>query len=200
MLTSAEASLIMCDMQGIAFTKLEERGGIPPTLFIMNSESSINLDYLYNKYPTVIDVVYSGNDLTHLTVITFRYKDEFDDAAILEICREITFRFKPDAMGFISQCLYKPTTVGEDILNVGSKGLRYDPEAIRVIHNCFFIKGEKNKGYVMSTPYILKDSSAEKSLDSFMFEDKKKYTVCSFEKPWDKASDVLKTQIENNYL
>jgi len=204
MLDHSEVSLIMCDMQNAFISTIEEEGQSFPTLIIMNRESSIHVDDLLNNYNCILSIEYSPQIYdTYITRITLHNQSTKDDAAILQLIKEITFRHSPDSIGYIAQCLYKPMNK-EEFKYSTTDSLNLDPDTIRILHNCFFVKGDK-KGYLMITPYLKIENKEKKTLPLFVFDDDDSSesincTVTTFEKPWEIATQNLQTRIPNPYL
>lgn len=202
MLDTSQVSLIMTDMQEHLIGKLEEEGFIFPSLIVMNKESMINLQDFLGRYPCVVDVVYLNRSYkayisqeVYVTRVTFRNLNNEDDEAIQQAIKEITFRHQPDAIGYFAQCLYKPMKKKE-YENLTTDEMNMDPETIRIFHNCFYVKGGEEKGYILITPYVLKDRQ-EKDFD---LDGSSRYIVTTFDKTWEIPSSALKARIENPYL
>jgi hypothetical protein len=136
----------------------------------------------------------------YVTRITLRNLDKKDDDTIEEIAKEISFRHSPDSIGYIAQCLYKPMKASEakkttdDMMNL-------DPDTIRVLHNCFFVREDRVTGYLMVTPYIKTDSSKEADVPVFDLGESvsETYHVMTTEKPWVVSTKKLQTKISNPY-
>jgi hypothetical protein len=197
MINSSQASLIMSDMQGLLIKKLETDGYIFPSLILMSDRASIHIgDFMY-KYPCILNVEYSDCvQGAYVTRVTFRNRDEKDDEAIQKGIKEISSIYQPDAIGYFAQCLYKPMDM-KDYINLTTDSLNRDPETIRVFHNCFFVKGGSEKGFLMITPYKLSENKKE---EMFNLDDATKFTTTEVHKGWEVPTSALETRIPNPYL
>jgi hypothetical protein len=197
MVNSSQASLIMSDMQGLLIKKLETDGYIFPSLIVMSSDAPVRIDDLVYKYPCILNVEYSDNvQGAYVTRVTFRNRDEKDDEAIQKAIKEISFIHQPDAIGYFAQCLYKTMDM-KDYINLTTDLLNKDPEAIRVFHNCFFVKNDGEKGFLMITPYMLSENKKE---EMFNLDDAIKFTTTEVHKGWEVPTSALETRIPNPYL
>lgn len=202
MLSTAEVSVIMCDMQGVSIETIEEDGSVFPSLIIMNVEHPIKVDDLPNRYNNILTIEYSPKLYgAYVTRITLRNFNEKEDAAIEEIAKEICFRHSPDSIGYVAQCLYKPMKLSEakkttdDMMNL-------DPDVIRVLHNCFFIREDLVTGYLMVTPYLKTQSTkvSEEPVFDFGESTSEESHVMTIEKPWEVSTKKLATKISNPYV
>lgn len=210
MLTTALASLVMTEMQNVLIEKLEQKGYTYPSVVIMDSTRDINADYLLRNFKCVVSVWYSNIQGVNVVSITTRNQDERDDEEIQRLIKEVTHKYQPEGLGYFAQCLYKPMTKKElDALTTDS--MNKDPEAIRVLHNCFYTKRDKENGYILITPYVLKDNVIPDTKDqedvfSFGEDDDesadscKKVKLIPFHTGWEVTSYVNKARIENPYL
>jgi hypothetical protein len=204
MLSESSVGIIMAGMQEILTSKLEKEGYIYPSLVLMRQGSYVDVQDLRSKYPCLLAAERSiGINDIFITTITLRNRDEDDDQAIIEFIREVTFKHKPEAVGYIAQCLYKPMKKEEsDILTTNQ--MNSDPDAIRVIHNCFFVKGGSPKGYLMVTPYILNTVKKQEEEAMFLGADErlaeKEHVYTPMNKTWEEPSYALETRIKNPYV
>lgn len=196
MLNTASVSLIMADMQGMFIETLEEDGFSSPSLYLLNEESPIRIDSILSKYESILDVAYTEKQYgAYITRILFRNRDTNDDIALAAAIKEIAKLYQPDAIGYISQCLYK-TMSKEEYKDFTVDKLNLDPDTFRVLHNCFFIKGGAPSGYLMVTPYKIQKSTP----NDFDFEESNAHAVLVANKGWESASAYLETRIQNPYL
>jgi hypothetical protein len=187
----------MTDMQGYLISKIERDGAVFPTLILINEKSLICPDAIQSKYESIVGVEYSNNEYgVYVTLVTMRNRDKVDDEVIPRLAQDIAKSYSPDAIGYFAQCLYKPMNIKE-YENLTTDRMNKDPDAIRVFHNCFFVKGGDPKGYLMITPYRLSESKKE---EEFKLDDSPRYTVSCFGKSWQIPSDSVETRIENPYV
>jgi len=187
----------MTDMQGYHIEKLEREGFVFPTLVIMNEETPIRIDAIQSEYESIVDVEYSDNKYgSYVTLVTMRNRDEIDDEAIPRLAQDIAKKYNPDGIGYFAQCLYKPMN-REEYENLTTDIMNKDPDAIRIFHNCFFIKGGSEKGFLMITPYLLSESKKE---EEFSLDDSPRHTVSCYGKSWQEPTYAIETRIENPYL
>jgi hypothetical protein len=198
MLDTSTVSFIMTDMQTRLISKLEEESFVFPSLIVMDRETIINLQDFMGRYSCVVNVEYINHAYgAYITQVTFRNKNNEDDAAIHQAIKEIAFRHRPDAIGYFAQCLYKPMN-RKEYDQLTTDGMNMDPEAIRIFHNCFYIKDGEKEGHLLITPYLLKDQDKEK--EEFSFDDSNRFVVTTFDKAWETPTASLKARIENPYL
>lgn len=197
MLNETTISMVMSGIQEALVKKLEKDGYIYPHLIIMDEKKLVSLDDLRSKYPCIISIEnHASTEGISFTGVSMRNRDENDDEAIQELIKEITFRHQPDAVGYISQCLYKPMTINE-YKDLTTDKMNKDPDTIRVFHNCFFVKGGDRRGFIMITPYV---KDVDKEDDVFEPNAKPRMVVTQFRKSWESPSHVLETRIPNPYL
>lgn len=197
MLNETIVSITMSGIQELLVKRLERDGYVYPTLILMNENRHICLDDLLSKYPIILLVENSkSTEGIAFTCVSMRNRDEDDDAAIQELIREITFRHQPEAVGYFAQCLYKPMTRDENF-KLSTDQMNRDPDAIRVFHNCFFVRGGGRKGFIMVTPYMKNEARQD---DLFDPQAGPTNVVTQFKKSWEISSSILETRIPNPYL
>lgn len=204
MLSESCVGIIMAGMQEILTDRLEKEGYIYPSLVLMRQGGYVDVQDLRSKYPCLLAVEKAiGINEIFVTVITLRNRDEDDDQAIIEFIREVTFKNNPEAVGYIAQCLYKPMKKEESSI-LTTNQMNSDPDAIRVIHNCFFVKGGSPKGYLMVTPYILDTTKNQESEAMFLEASErtaeKELVYTPMKKAWEEPSYALETRIRNPYV
>lgn len=196
MLDTSKVSLIMADLQEHFIGKLEEESFVFPTLIVMDESSVINLQDFMGRYSCVVNIEYINHSYgAYISRVTLRNLNSEDDEAIRMAIKEVAFRHTPDAIGYIAQCLYKPMSKKE-FENLTIDSMNKDPEAIRIFHNCFYVKGGEESGHLLITPYILK----ERKKEEFSFDDSTRNVVTTYGKAWETPTPVLKARIENPYL
>jgi hypothetical protein len=196
MINTTAVSLIMADMQGIFIEAIQREGYSYPLLIVINEETSINISKLLSKYECILAIDYSDKQYdVFVTLVTFRNRDDKDDQAIIDATKEIALH-QPNAMGYISQCLYKSMSQ-EDNMKLTTERMNLESDTIRILHNCFFIKDGDPFGYRMITPYKVKDQKNHGKND-FVFEEPA-FSVLTFNKGWEPASPTLVTRIPNPY-
>ena len=200
MLSETFVSATMTAYQNILIEKLKCEGFIYPSLILMNENGHVNIRGLRDKYPCIlfVDESIDTSDLgTSYTIrLTLRNHDEADDESIVKLIREVTHKENPGAVGYFAQCLYKPMD-RKEYVTVTTNQMNLDPDTIRVFHNCFFVKGGSEKGYIMVTPYILKKPVKDEGEHFTLREES---GIVSFSKSWDVPSAVLETRIQNPYV
>lgn len=197
MLNETKVSIAMSGIQDLLVKRIEKDGYVYPTLILMNEKGHVSLEDLKSKYSCILFVENSvSTDAIAFTCVTMRNRDEIDDVAIQELIREITFKHQPEAIGYFSQCLYKPMT-REENENLSIDQMNRDPDAIRVLHNCFFVRGGDKKGFLMITPYM---KNEERQDDLFDPQAGPTNIVTQFKKSWESPSYALETRIPNPYL
>jgi hypothetical protein len=191
MLSTADVSLIMSDTQIDLIKKLERDIYFFPTLVIMHTEGMLSVEEFLNEYTCIVGTEYiAKNKYAYTTRVSLRITCAQEDLTVQELIRELVYLYQPDAIGYIAQCLYK----SEGYRSTSTEELNRDPETIRVIHNCFFVKGDKARGYLMATPYIIKEPKKK----VFDLEDKN-FIVSTFFRSWEIATKHYDTRIPNPY-
>lgn len=197
MVTEEQASLVMSNIQRHMIKKLEREHFVFPSLILMNSDRHVRIDDLTKDFSCILEVNYEDPIYdVYITYITMRNRDEEDDKEILHFIEEVTRKHQADATGYFAQCLYKPM-VKKEYEDLTTTSMNLDPDAIRVFHNCFFVKGGDEKGYLMVTPYTLKESSG---VEDFQVTEYAPKIATVFNKGWEAPSLTLETRITNPYL
>ena len=199
MITDSTASIIMSSIQERLKDKLERESYIFPSLILMNEESHIRIDDLMGSFPCLLNAEYLAFNNINVTVVAMRNRDESDDQNILDFIQEVTLRYAADATGYIAQVLYKPSMKKEEYDTITIDEMNKDPDTFRVLHNCFFVKSGSEKGFLMITPYVIKESSSS-SEEDFVLEDSPQNSVITCGKEWQSPEFGLETRIENPYL
>lgn len=197
MITEKQASLVMSKIQGYLIKKLEREHFIFPSLILMDRDHHVRVEDLKGDFQCILEVNYEDPvSEIYVTRITMRNRNEEDDGEILRFIEEVTRKHQAEATGYFAQCLYKPM-VRQEYDSLTTTSMNMDPDAIRVLHNCFFIKGGNEKGYLMITPYTLKDS---KEVMEFQVTEYAPKVATVFSKGWESPSFTLETRINNPYL
>jgi len=192
------ASMIMSSIQDTKVKDIECLGYFYPTLVIINEKSLVLVDDLRVRYPNILEVSYQSTNNISFTLLTLKNEDEKDDGFSKALREEISFRHRPDAFGYLTRCWYKSIPKRKYKANKKAS-IKDDPEAINVIHNCFYTKEGDPKGYLMVTPYLVKEAHQKKP-NFYLGDDTVEYTTLLFYKYWEVSSDTLWPKITNPYL
>lgn len=156
-----------------------------PSLLLLNNGSPIYLPDYQKEIIVSIETDDNPRFNIYKTIISLRISNDKDEAAVQVIANEIAERYKPDAIAFIMQCLYKPKTKIDEIPN----SLQTDPEIIRILHSCAY--NSTGKGIMKIIPYINKGE--------IKIGNENKYDVLFCESPWEIENSELKPCISNPF-
>lgn len=206
MVTSDEAALLMDHAQDGLINYIRQEGFSFPVLVLLKKDSDINPHDLQKIFPSVLDVrnnincaeSQTGLYSIYQTIVMLRVASLEDDNAIDDIARDIVFRYEPDAIGFIAQSIYKDMIMKERKELVRG-ALLTDPDTIRVIHSSFFIKGEKNDGYIKITPYLIGEATLENVVTGEDGLPCEKHTVSFSATMWQAGSKILEPRFDHPY-
>jgi hypothetical protein len=184
MLNHTEVSMSMQRYINNSVDYMRRHGFILPTLMIMNKGKMLFIDI---KHKYVYDI--AGNkeeeegffpdvssDAINEVGIAFRLDDGYKDRYLVEVACKIAKKYKPDAIGAISACLFKEYSTEEFSKNkVGH--IQRDPEAVRVLYSTYYLKDSPEPKY-MVLPYTMRD------IEDPVFGNENNYTVNVIPSSW----------------
>jgi len=188
MINSMEMSRAMQMHTDRAISYMKREGYIFPSLVILNKGEDLNIDishpHLYGEGSRTeqgIEPFADEESQIYKKVLAFRLSPEYRDRYMVEVAKKIAQKYKPDAIGAISACLFKelPRSQAE---NRKEGAIQTDPEAVRMFYVSFYLKGDRNPNYML-IPYLLNDR------EDFSFGDEENYTVSTVRSSWKRGED-----------
>lgn len=120
---------------------LKRKNFLFPMLFVLKKGSLLNVRL---KNESVINIDYAdvqptdAPDTIYKTIVAFKVENEQDRKAIQEVSTLVALTYKPDAIGIVMTCLYN-----EGVWTGTYIPMDRDPECVRGLHACFYIKDQK---------------------------------------------------------
>lgn len=96
------------------------------------------------------EILYNTEDIVYIHVFLIRIRTVSDEEMIEKLSKTVAKKLNPDAIGYTSCCLYNEYTNAD---KVSHKDMLMDPEASRILHSTYYIKGEDTRRDCIS-PYI----------------------------------------------
>ena len=198
MLNNMEMSMIMQRYLNNSISFMKRKGHILPTLVVLNKEP---LD-IQVKHKHILEMgasagnpepflPYSEKDIYEYG-IAFKLSTEYRDKYLLEVARRIARKYKPDAIGTVSACLFR-NYIADEMDKMPGKGIQDDPEAFRVIYLSYYLKDNDTPNY-MVVPYIKK----EKEVSEFSGNDDN-FSVIATQTSWNSGLDTRDLLMPNPY-
>ena len=145
MVTHTEISLIMDSMINKSFKYIKETGGLFPSLYLFKKGSPLETNLTEKEATDLIE--HAGEEVcksgVYMTIELFDHNSHQNET-VNPLVRGVVTRCKPDAVAIMLIAHYKEFTNKEYKELAGNFNLAMDPEAIRVIHACYYIRGEKD--------------------------------------------------------
>ena len=147
MVSHAEISLIMDSMLNKSFRYIQNTGGLFPALYLFKKGGPVETRLTTEESRNLIE--HPGEEVCsskiYMTVELFDHNSHQGEAS-QSLVRGVVARCKPDAVGIMLIAHYKEFTNKEYKSLAGKFNLAMDPDAIRVIHACYYIRGETTPG------------------------------------------------------
>jgi len=149
-ITHYEIGLLIQRAVDNAKSYLKKTGYMFPTLFFLKKGKPVEIKYSHKSVIAIETDNYDENDPEKIyrTVIGFKITDPEDDEAIFETARKFAYKF--DAIFLVISCLYNEWSPFDERV---TEELQSDPEAIKLLHTCYYLKQEK-EGNMLMVPYI----------------------------------------------
>ena len=144
MVTHTEISLVMDSMLNKAFRYIKETGGLFPSLYFFKKGGPAETNLTPDESRSLVEnpgveICESG---VYMTVELFD-NNSHQAASAQTLVRKVVARCNPGAVGIMLIAHYKEFTNKEYKKLAGNFNLAMDPESIRVINACYYIRGEK---------------------------------------------------------
>jgi len=189
MVRHEQVSFIMSEAIKGAKGFLQREGVFFPVLYAFKKGSPINLDIDNESILNIKNEEDQGDpEYIYRSVIGFRMTGLKDEEAILAISKRIAKEYNLDAVGLLLSCLFKESVgrIPDD--------LRVDPEAVKVLHACYFIRKNSHESFIM-IPYLERGEL----LNSIAGGDEPKYDITFMDSTWLSPSKKLGTKIPNPF-
>jgi len=154
MITHARASLSMDWSIKNAQKSVTREGFLYPSLFLLNKGKPIITNY---EHPSILHVDHDEDthnpNTVYKTIFLFKNITKEDENSINIVAKELTRKTNPDAVGLIMVVLYRELSVKEykNLSKDYQAGL--DPESMRAVHGCYYIKADKNPAMIL-IPFV----------------------------------------------
>jgi len=143
--THAEMSLVMDSLINGAFRYIKETGGLFPSLYFFKKGGPVETHLTSDESRCLVEN--PGEEFCssgiYMTVELFD-NNSHQEASAQTLVRNVVARCNPDAVGIMLVAHYKQFTPQEHKKLAGKYNLALDPDAIRVIHACYYIRGVKD--------------------------------------------------------
>jgi len=150
MLSHASASLSMDQSLGNARKFIAGEGYMYPSLFLLKKGGPIVTSY---EHPSVLHIDSDDDtgdpEKVYNTVVMFKNVKKEDEDAINLVARELAAKTCPDAVGLIMVVLYRQFTQQEHKKLPGDYQAAMDPDALRAVHGCYYVKGDRDPAMLL---------------------------------------------------
>ena len=199
MLNDTELSMSMQRYTNNAVAYLKQKGHLLPTLVILNKGAPLDIQI---KHKHILEMEAKGDDTDLFDQddsekiyeygIAFKLDENYRDSFMNEVAAKIARRYKPDAIGALSACLFKDYQSSEEFSGHKVGDIQWDPEAVRVIYSSYYLKGTSNPNYML-IPYLLNKK------EDTTFGDDNEYDLSTINSSWKTGDDKVQQILNYPY-
>jgi hypothetical protein len=144
MINTAEMSLVANMLTDRAIKYLQETGGLYPALYFFNKDKPLKVELTDKETKLLINSEEDEIGMFNIyATVQLCNNDSQQEAVLNKLTKDIVKRYNPDAVGLILVALYKEYTEKEYKKMSAGGSIALDPESIRTIHSCFYVRGQK---------------------------------------------------------
>ena len=153
MISHAEASIYFDALLSKTQEFIRNEGLVYPVMILLKKgEPFENVVY---EHPTITHIEAGDTDLKfkediYRLTVGIRMESADDDKALPKIAKDLVKLTNAEAVGLIMGCVYREIPVGT---NPEEGDIYRDPESIRIINHCYYLKDDKHC-YMRMIPYV----------------------------------------------